>query len=116
MRAIMSEEKRTRKNQIHFFLDDDEFERFEILKERSGLSTSALMRQLINGCQISEAPPVDFWDMTKQIRYYGNNLNQIAKRMNLFGLPDVEAYQRNADKVFALLDEIQAAVLSKRKR
>ena len=109
----MDNEKRSRKNQIHFFLNDKEYDHFLSLKEKSGLSTSELLRQLINGCQINEAPPIDFWEMTKQIRYYGNNMNQVAKRINLFGLPDSEAYQRNADKVFEILDNILKAVLTK---
>lgn len=109
----MSREKRSRQNQIHFFLNDDEYEKFLLLKEKSGLTSSELIRQLINGCLINEAPPIDFWEMTKQIRYYGNNINQVAKRMNLFGLPDAEAYQRNADKVNQILDDILKAVLTK---
>ncbi len=112
----MPDGKRSRSNQIHFFLNDDEYEEFIMLKERSGLTTSEFIRQLIKGAKIIEAPPIDFWDMTKQIRYYGNNMNQIAKRLNLFGLPDVEAYQRNADKVFELLEKIQDAVLTRGKK
>lgn len=112
----MSREKRNRQNQIHFFLNDDEYEKFLLLKEKSGLTSSELIRRLINNCQINEAPPIDFWEMTKQIRYFGNNMNQVAKRMNLFGLPDAEAYQRNADKVFEILDKIQKAVLTKGKK
>lgn len=110
----MDNQKRNRKNQIHFFLNDEEYDVFVSLKEKSGLSTSELLRKLINGCQISEAPPIDFWEMTKQIRYYGNNMNQVAKRINLFGLPDSEAYQRNADKVFEILDKILEAMLTKK--
>ena len=111
----MNTEKRTRNNRIHFRLDDAEYERFLNLKEKSGLTTSEFFRQLLNGCQINEAPPIDYWDMVKQIRHYGYTMNQIAKRVNLFGVPDVEAYQRNADEVFAILEKIEAAVLSKRK-
>ncbi len=113
---MMSEEKRTRNNRIHFRLSDEEYERFMAMKEKSGLTTSEFFRQLLNGCQINEAPPVDYWDMVKQIRHYGYTMNQIAKRINLFGVPDVEAYQRNADAVFAILERIETAVLSRGKR
>lgn len=111
----MSDGKRSRNNQIHFYLDDEEYERFLQLKQKSGLSTSEFLRQLINGCQINEAPPIDFWEMTKQIRYYGNNMNQVAKRVNLFGVPDAETYQRNADAVFEILNQIMTAMLSRSK-
>ena len=111
----MGEQFRSRNIQIHFFLDEAEYERFLKMKEKSGLTTSEFLRQLVTGCQINEAPPVDYWDMVKQIRHYGYTMNQIAKRVNLFGVPDVEAYQRNADEVFAILERIENAVLSKRK-
>lgn len=111
---IMANENRDRKNQIHLYLNDEEYEQLVSLKNKSGLSASQLIRQLLMECQISEAPTIDFWDMTKQIRYYGNNMNQIAKRLLLFGVPDSEAYQRNADKVFELLEKILSAVLSKK--
>lgn len=110
----MSNEKRTSSNQIHFRLNDKDYEKFLELKNKSGLTTCELFRQMINSCEIHEAPPIDFWDMTKQIRYYGNSMNQIAKRLNLFGVPDSEAYQRNADRVFEILDKILTAVLSKK--
>lgn len=109
----MANGKRNRNNQIHFYLSDEEFEKFTELKKNSGLSSSELIRRLIMNCKICNAPPVDFWDMTKQIRYYGNNMNQIAKRINLFGLPDAESYQRNADKVFEILNGILDAMLTK---
>lgn len=110
----MSKTKRNRTNQINIYLSDEEYAQLISLKNKSGLSASQLIRQLIMKGQINEAPPIDFWDMTKQIRYYGNNMNQIAKRLNLFGVPDSEAYQRNADKVFEILDKILSAVLSKK--
>lgn len=111
----MSNENRSRKNQIHLFLSDEEYNKLLTMQDKSGLTVSELIRQLINGCTICEAPPVDFWELTKQIRYYGNNLNQISKRMNLFGLPDVEAYQRNTDKVFSILDNLQKVMLTRNK-
>lgn len=108
----MSEENRNRKNRVEFRLNDCEYEKFILLKQKSGLTTVELMNRLIDNAKISEVPPVDFWELTKQIRYYGNNLNQIAKRANMFGVDD-EAYQRNTKKVFDILDKLISSMLSK---
>jgi len=111
----MSTSNRSRKKHLDVFLSDDEFDKLSMLSERSKLSKSELIRNMINGCQINEVPPLDFWELVKQIRFYGNNLNQISKRMHLFGSPDAEAYQRNTEKVFSILTELQKAMLSKDK-
>lgn len=111
----MKNNNRSRNKRLCVFLSDDEFDKLSSLSEKSGLSKSETIRNMINGCQINEVPPVDFWELVKQIRFYGNNLNQISKRMHLFGSPDVEAYQRNTEKVFSILADLQKAMLSKDK-
>lgn len=102
---------RKENNQIHFYLNDDDYEKLLVLTEKTGLSISAVLRKLINENKLCEAPSLDFWELTKQIRYYGNNMNQVAKRANMFNVPDVEVYQRNANAVFEILQKILSAVL-----
>lgn len=111
----MKKYSRKENNQIHFYLNDSDYEKLLELEEKTGLTKSAVLRNLINGNKLCEVPSLDFWAMTKQIRYCGNNMNQIAKRAHLFNSVDAESYQRNADEVFKLLNEILVATLKKDK-
>lgn len=101
---------RRRHNRVEIKLDDDEYEKLLELKEKTKLSTVDLISRLINDAEVREVPPIDFWELAKQIRYYGNNLNQIVKRAHQFGV-DNEAYQRNTDKVFQILDNLMDRML-----
>lgn len=105
------QQNRKRKNQVLISLSDEEYDKLIELKERSGRSMNEIIRKLIMGCKIREVPPLDFWGLTKQIRYVGNNLNQIAKGMHLHGQINAAAYEDNAEKVFEILNSILEAVL-----
>ena len=107
--------KRKANNQINIYLDDNDYEKLLELEQKTGLTKSAILRNLINGNKLCEAPSLDFWELTKQIRFCGNNMNQIAKRVNMFNSVDVESYQRNADEIFKILNQILVATLKKDK-
>lgn len=77
-------EKRIR--EIHIYLTDDEYSALKQNVENSGLSSmSAYLRKMIfNGYIIN----VDFSNLSsveKLLRNLSNNLNQIARRVNLTG-------------------------------
>lgn len=111
----MKQYKRKASNRVSLDLNDKDYEKLLMLTKKTGFCMSDVLRSLINGSQLYEAPSLDFWAMTKQIRYCGNNMNQIAKRAYLFNSVDAESYQRNADEVFRLLNEILVATLKKDK-
>ena len=76
-----------RKRNVHFqfWLDKKEAEAFNKKVKRSGLSREVYLRHLINGLVPQDAPPPAYFDFIRELHGIGNNLNQIAKRVNNTG-------------------------------
>ena len=76
-----------RKRNVHvqFWLDKKEAEAFNKKVKRSGLSREVYLRHLINGLVPQDAPPPAYFDFIRELHGIGNNLNQIAKRVNSTG-------------------------------
>ncbi|MCM1508854.1 MAG: hypothetical protein NC177_17240 [Ruminococcus flavefaciens] len=78
--------------EFHFLLTEQDYEQLCILAEKTGLSKSKILRYLIRGCVLVEAPPVEFSMLIREIRAIGNNLNQtlvIAKANGILNIPDL---------------------------
>lgn len=58
--------------------------------EKTGLTTSALVRMLITDFKPKEKPPKEFYESLDSIRKIGNVLNQIAVRMHMIGYVEDE--------------------------
>lgn len=101
---------RKRNIPIQFYLNEEEYEIFKEKKEKANLTTSEFLRKLVLDKKIIEMPNEDFWRLTKQIRYYGNNINQIAKVANQYKDINKNHYDENAKKVNEILVEILNAV------
>ena len=53
--------------------------------KKSRISREAYLRHLINGVVPQDAPPPEYFDFMRELHGIGNNLNQIAKRVNSTG-------------------------------
>ena len=73
---------RKRNVHIQFWLDKKEAEAFQKKVKRSGLSREAYLRHLVNGLEPQDAPPPDYYAMMRELHGIGNNLNQIARKIN----------------------------------
>lgn len=80
--------------QVHVYLYEDEYEKYVSQVEKSGLSKSQYMRQLINGYKIKELPPLDYYNLIRELNAIGNNLNQIARIANSIGEIDERMYMQ----------------------
>ena len=76
---------RKRNVHIQFWLDKKEAEAFQKKVKKSGLSREAYLRHLVTGLEPQDAPPPDYYAMMRELHGIGNNLNQIAKRVNSTG-------------------------------
>ena len=76
---------RKRNVHIQFWLDKKEAEALGKKVKRSGLSREAYLRHLVNGVVPQDAPPPAYYDFMRELHRIGNNLNQIAKRVNSTG-------------------------------
>ena len=63
-------------------------EEANILKKKSkqaGLNEGEFVRQLLVGAELKEQPSPEFYSFLKELRAIGNNINQIARRVNYDG-------------------------------
>ena len=63
-------------------LDDSEMALLKTLCNKTGLTTSKLMRHLLHGALVKERPSADYRDLCWRMDRIGNNINQIARRVN----------------------------------
>ncbi len=78
--------------EFHFLLTEDEFQKLSETAAGSKISKAKVLRDLINGCQLVEAPPADYPLLIRELRAVGNNLNQtlvIAKTNGILNIPDL---------------------------
>jgi len=94
---------RSRNHRIEFHLNDMEFGSFSRSVNKSGLTYSAYLRHLINGRQPQEKPPPEYFDVLKELRAIGRNVNQIAMVANVTGIIEADKY---GERYKLLLDTI----------
>ena len=82
---------------------------------KSRLSQEAYLRQIIDGLVPQDAPPVDYYAMTRELNSIGNNLNQIAYVANATGNIDRELYVSFAKQHDQFLKELNEAMVAPKK-
>ena len=92
---------RKRNKKITIRLSDEEFAKFDNLVERSHMSKEGLIRRLLEGAEIKEAPPVDVPLLMCEVKRVGNNINQILAIAYTKGFLD-------APKLKLALEELKA--------
>ena len=106
---------RKRNIQIITRLDEEENKRFKKLVKKAGLSQEAYIRHLINGLVPTDAPPPDYFAMTRELRHIGANLNQIARKAHTLNALDAKRYEENAALLKKAIVDITNAVMLPRK-
>lgn len=75
--------KRTIKKQI--WINQTEDNLLKAKAQKSGLNESEFLRSCIKGYKIKEQPTKEIREFIKQISGIANNINQIAKALNIVG-------------------------------
>ncbi len=75
--------KRTIKKQI--WINQTEDNLLKVKAKKSGLNESEFLRSCIKGYKIKEQPTKEIREFIKQITGIANNINQIAKAVNIVG-------------------------------
>ena len=73
---------REREHFIGVWLDDKEHAHLNQLCVISGLSASAVIRQILAGVQLRPRPPDEYTRLLRELSAIGNNVNQIAHWAN----------------------------------
>ena len=104
---------RSRTNPVQFYLDDDEQYILDEKFKRSGMkSKSAFLRKLILYGYVYDVNYAHLREYNTLLARIGNNLNQIAKRMNATG----NVYEADVKEVKELMKQVwqsQKSMLSK---
>lgn len=79
---------RKRTNAFLIRLSDEELDRLNNLVRRTHLSREEVVRRLLDGAEIKEAPPADVPLLLREIKRVGNNINQILALANAKGFLD----------------------------
>lgn len=89
---------RTRSIKKQVWLNKSEATILKNKSKKSGLNESEYIRRAITESVVKEQPNESFYIFIKELRAIGNNLNQIARRLNYDGKFDDKLYQEEARK------------------
>ena len=93
--------KRTIKKQI--WINQTEDNLLKMKSKKSGLNESEFLRSCIKGYKIKEQPTKEIREFTRDISGIANNINQIAKSVNMrYGRNEDIEYIKNAISKFIL--------------
>lgn len=103
---------RKRGLRIQVWVNQEEDRKLQKHAKQSGLSREAYLRSLINGFVPKTLPPLDYYTMLRELHAIGNNLNQLAVKAHVTGHLDHASFQREADALRCVVQQIQEAVTS----
>lgn len=100
----LDEIKRTKQFLVR--LSKNEMKSLDKKVQSVGMTREGYVRNLIKGYTPVSVPPMDYFNLIKELRTIGNNMQQLAQRANSLKFIDVPAYKKNADKVLEICDYI----------
>lgn len=86
---------RKRNHRIQVRMTDEEFKAFDANVKKSGMSYEAYLRHLVRGIKPIERPSKELLEFIRELHLIGNNMNQIAMRLNSTNHIDALQYRKN---------------------
>lgn len=102
-------EKRIIRKQVR--LTSEEASIFTQKAKKANMSESEFLRTVISTSVVKEKPDDRFYEVMKEMRKIGNNLNQIARRTNTYGYVDNSFYKQEAEKWNNFMKEVKEKYL-----
>ena len=103
--------KEQKRHLIKAYLDDDEFEKFQMFAKACKCTNSNFVRQLLAGAHLVAFPPEDYMRLKNEFLNIGVNINQIARVANRDGYLNVKEYEKQADMMFRMCAEMSSILL-----
>ncbi|UKI28268.1 MAG: hypothetical protein L6V78_04705 [Clostridium sp.] len=72
--------RRTHKKRTFWFNDEEEKQNKKNYVIKSGMNESDIVRNLIMGNSIKEAPSNKFYEVVRDLRSISNNINQLTRK------------------------------------
>lgn len=104
---------RTRTHKKNFWFNDEEEYAIKELCSKSGMNESDIVRNLILGNSIKEAPTDKFYEVVRDLRSISNNINQLTKKAHSLGFIDEREYREEVTKLDILIDDLKIQFLNK---
>ena len=92
---------RKRNRRVEIYFSDQEYEELLEKVTASKLSREQFCRMVLNGAQIKEAPPAEFYKLITEMRRVGVHLNQVLKKANAGGFLDVPLIRESIEELHA---------------
>lgn len=90
---------RRRNCRVEIYFTKDELETLTKKYKKTGMSRETYCRNILSGAEIKEAPPIEYYDLIREVRKVGTTLNQLAAKANSLGFIDSlalkDALERN---------------------
>lgn len=102
---------RTRDIKKQIWLNEKEQKTLKQNAKRAGLNESAYIRNLIMGYKPKEQPTKNMYEIIRQLRIVGVNLNQIARKANALDLIDAPFYKKVYTKWNKLAEDMKKEFL-----
>ena len=96
---------------IKAYLNDEEYEKFQLFAKACKCTNSNFVRQLLAGAHLVAFPPEDYMRLKNELLNIGININQIARVANRDGFIDTKGYEEQADLMFRMCAEMSAMLL-----
>ena len=94
---------------LHLRLTAEENELLTHLSDLARCSKSQVLRDLLHGATLIEAPPVAYNELLVELRRVGVNLNQIARAANEQRLPDAWKWNEALAELRVIEQKMNAA-------
>lgn len=101
--------KRNIKKQI--WLSESEVKRLKNNARKVGLNESCYIRNLIMGYKPKEQPTQNMFEIIRQLKLIGTNLNQVSRKANTLNLIDKPYYEKVYKKWKELYEQIKKEFL-----
>ena len=82
----MPRQKTDRPIQIHFRVNQNEYDAIKEKVEKSGLSMSDFARKTLLEQKVVSAPPADYFVLIREVKRVGSNLYQLVRKLNVLGI------------------------------
>lgn len=106
--------KRNVKKQI--WLNEEEARLLKDKSSKTGLNDSDLIRMIIRDYQLKEKPDIEFYNILKNLRGIGTNINQIAHIANEFKYIDEKRLQVQLNNLNDFIEQIKDKYLRLNKK
>lgn len=97
---------RVRNKAFLLWLTESEMNKLKNDAKIAGLTQQEYVRQSLKGVVINEKPPEVLFEILRELRLIGNNMNQISMRFNSTNHLDALQYKKNYESLQKTISDI----------